>query len=286
LYVSGSFVTLGRSKNRKAKEAEVTYATMRATSSSQQSTYDDRARSAPPPTRSRSRSRARSFVYEPEETEEESTEPRFFDPIMIPYLTEERKSIMRRYRATPAQLDMLNNIIGIYKGTHNWHNFIPGASQQDQRCYMRVINMDCAAPEVHFGMEWIRVKVQAKAFARYQFRKMMALAIFVIRTNTPRSVIANSFGVSKIDIPEAPASGLILEQPFYDEYNNNSHANISFDDDKTPIERFRKSQVHDKIYRDEEDMMHFGEWLRSVDTYAFLYTHYLNQRGIIRAQTK
>jgi tRNA U38,U39,U40 pseudouridine synthase TruA len=41
----------------------------------------------------------------------------------------------------------------------------------------------------------------------------------VVRTNTPRSVVANSYSVHKIDIPEAPASTLILDEPHYNTFN-------------------------------------------------------------------
>ncbi|KAJ3410288.1 tRNA pseudouridine synthase 1 [Chytridiales sp. JEL 0842] len=283
----------GRSKSRKDKKGSTqnSHATLHSTPTTSTEAIDDRSRSAPP-ARSRSQSLARSFVYEQEDPNDlETPEPQFFDPIPIPPLTEERKSILRQYRANAEQLEALKHLTSLFKGTHNFHNYIPGASQEDSRCFMRIVGMEVSPqPEVHFGMEWIRVKIQAKAFARYQLRRMMALIIMVIRTNTPRSVVGNSFGVAKIEIPEAPANGLILDQPFYDEYNDaptrsGYGSKILFDGEKSDIERFRKAQIHDKIYRDEEDMMLFGEWLRSVDTYAFLYTHFLNDRGLIRPRT-
>jgi tRNA pseudouridine38-40 synthase len=49
---------------------------------------------------------------------------------------------------------------------------------------------------------------------------MIALAILVIHTNTPVSVIGNSFGHAKIEFPEAPALGLILDEPHYTQFND------------------------------------------------------------------
>ncbi|KAI8823668.1 pseudouridine synthase [Fimicolochytrium jonesii] len=213
-------------------------------------------------------------------------EHQYYDPLVQAPHTEEELSLIRQYRIPEDQLKAVNHIIGIYNGTHNWHNYIPGAKYEDSRCYMRILNIECSAPELHFGMEYIRVKVQAKAFARYQVRKMIAMAIMVVRTNTPRSIVANSFGYANIDIPEAPAFGLILDEPHYDTFNSDcdrrgdSHK-ISFHEHERSITEFRHHSIHDAIYRSELDAMQFQEWLRNLDAFSFLYTYYLNQRGVV-----
>ncbi|KAI8592315.1 pseudouridine synthase [Geranomyces variabilis] len=212
--------------------------------------------------------------------------PEYFDPLNLQPETEEELSLIRQYRVTADQLKAMNHIISIFNGTHNWHNYIPGAKYEDSRCYMRIINIDCSAPEVHFGMEWVRVKVQAKAFARYQVRKMMAMAIMVIRTNTPRSVVANSFGYTNIDIPEAPGFGLILDEPFYDTFNSDCERRgdpkgIHFNQHQGPITEFRHHRIHDAIYRAELETMAFVKWTRNLDAYSFLYTYFLNERGVV-----
>jgi tRNA pseudouridine38-40 synthase len=67
-------------------------------------------------------------------------------------------------------------------------------------------------PEIHFGMEWVRVKVQASSFPTGLVRRMIGMAVMVVRTNTPQSVVANSFGIANIEVPLAPASGLIFDE--------------------------------------------------------------------------
>ncbi|KAJ3377504.1 tRNA pseudouridine synthase 1, partial [Entophlyctis sp. JEL0112] len=85
--------------------------------------------------------------------------PQFFDPINLPH---RGADLLRSYRMTEEQLDMVRNIVAIYRGTHNWHNYIPGGDPDDQRCFMRIINIESAPPEVHNGMEWIRIKHAAQ----------------------------------------------------------------------------------------------------------------------------
>ncbi|KAJ3002696.1 UNVERIFIED_CONTAM: tRNA pseudouridine synthase 1 [Siphonaria sp. JEL0065] len=207
--------------------------------------------------------------------------PQFFDPIDLPPRNVDR---LRSYRMTEEQLDMVRTIVAIFRGTHNWHNYVPGADADDQRCFMRIINIESGSPEIHNGMEWIRIKVQSKAMARFQFRRMISLLILVIRTNTPRSLIANSFGVNKIEIPDAPAGSLIFHQPAYNVYNDSVGPKyaVNFDDEKAKVEGFRKTQIHDRVYVEERE--DFEQWLRNIDRHAFLYKYYLNSRGLISAQ--
>ncbi|KAJ3062514.1 tRNA pseudouridine synthase 1 [Podochytrium sp. JEL0797] len=187
---------------------------------------------------------------------------------------------------TEEQLDMVRTIVAIYRGTHNWHNYVPGADPDDQRCYMRIINIESGSPEIHNGMEWIRIKAQSKAMARYQFRRMISLLILVIRTNTPRSLIANSFGVNKIDLPNAPECSLIFHQPLYAAYNDSVGGKfaINFEEEKQKVESFRKNQIHDRVYVDEREELHFEQWLSNIDKHAFLYKYFLNSRGLISNQ--
>lgn len=49
-----------------------------------------------------------------------------------------------------------------------------GSVQDDSRCFVHIYNIDAAPLEVHHGMEWLRIKVQANAFARDQIRRMMS----------------------------------------------------------------------------------------------------------------
>ncbi|KAJ3021866.1 tRNA pseudouridine synthase 1 [Thoreauomyces humboldtii] len=217
-------------------------------------------------------------------------EAQYFDPLNLTANTEEELSLIRQYRVTRDQIKGMNHIVSIFNGTHNWHNYIPGAKYEDSRCYMRILNIDVSEPEIHFGMEWVRIKIQAKAFARYQVRKMIAMMIMVLRTNTPRSVVANSFGVTNIDIPEAPGMFLILDEPMYDTFNSDCERRgdpkgIHFPQHTDQVTDFRHRQIHDAVYRAELESMKFAEWTRNLDSYSFLYTYYLNQRGVVVPQT-
>ncbi|KAI8925382.1 pseudouridine synthase [Entophlyctis helioformis] len=237
------------------------------------------------------RSMSRHKNFDPAEYNE-TAEPQYFEPLAIPAPNQEQRSSLRGFRMSSSQRESLRLILSLFNGTHNWHNYIPGASNDDPRCFIRILNIDTSAFEVHEGVEWLRIKVQAPAFARYQIRRMMSMMVMVIRTNTPRSVVGNSFGLAKISIPEAPAFSLILDEPHYNNYNVEAVKSggdvappVNFGPAMEEVENFRHKAIHDVIYAYERDHMEFEAWVRSIDNYSFLYTYFLNERGVIRPQT-
>lgn len=45
------------------------------------------------------------------------------------------------------------------------------------------------------------------------------ILILAIRSGTPASLISKTFGPEKLNIPKAPALGLLLERPIFETYN-------------------------------------------------------------------
>jgi tRNA U38,U39,U40 pseudouridine synthase TruA len=44
---------------------------------------------------------------------------------------------------------------------------------------MRLFRIDMAEPEMHEGMQWVRIKMTASKFARFQIRHMMGLNFII-----------------------------------------------------------------------------------------------------------
>ena len=212
-----------------------------------------------------------------------------FSPLNIPEPTAEQLKELQEYRITKHQYDRIRFSLALFNGTHNFHNYIPGSVQEDSRCFVHINNIEAAPLEIHNNLEWLRVKVQANSFGRDMVRKMcgnyfliLGMLIMVVRTNTPRSVIANSFGIQKIDIPDAPSNFFILDEPHYNNYNVESlklnRQPLSFSDTKS--EEFKRELLN-KLFEKEAKEMLFERWLRELDNYSFMYTHFLNESGVI-----
>lgn len=116
------------------------------------------------------------------------------------------------------------------------------------------------------------------------------MAMLITRTNTPISLIADTFENTKINIPKAPALGLLLERPIFRVYNDKMRkksANmverdeISFDKYNDKIEAFKKEWIYTKIFEAERDEHVFDGYLTSLDSHIGPDYLYLNEDGII-----
>ena len=222
--------------------------------------------------------------YEPIQDDQTEQGPSYYDPLLISPPGPEAKSNLRSFRISEKQFNIFSNIMLLFLGTHNFHNYIPNASHEDSRCYMRIISVDTNAPFVQDGMEWIKVSFTAKNFQKHQIRKMVSVAVMVTRTNTPRSVVGNSFGIAKMDIPEFPPFGLFLSDASYASYDVSAHgAELNLVMYQEEIQTFKKS-ILAKMYAFEAEYLSVEPWIRSLDSYSFLYMYFLNSRGVIGKQ--
>jgi tRNA pseudouridine38-40 synthase len=70
------------------------------------------------------------------------------------------------------------------------------------------------------------------------------MAMLSVRTNTPNSVIDTSFDESKINIPKAPALGLLLDQPVFQCYNKR----VESVETKYPIDPNKYKVIYFKFF--------------------------------------
>ena len=80
----------------------------------------------------------------------EAEEPTYHEPINIPDPTEEELSVLRQSRITPKAFEALKRLIGLFQGTHNFHNYVPGAKYEDPRCYIRILEAEVLL-KMYFG---------------------------------------------------------------------------------------------------------------------------------------
>jgi tRNA pseudouridine(38-40) synthase len=99
-----------------------------------------------------------------------------FEPLSIPAPDAEELQNIRQFRLPESVYKRIVHSLALFNGTHNFHNFIPGSVQDDNRCFVRVFNIEAAPLEIHHGMEWVRIKVQARSFGRDQIKRMMGIS--------------------------------------------------------------------------------------------------------------
>ena len=159
-----------------------------------------------------------------------------YEPLDIKSRIGEELLQHRQRRATAEELQVFKDVMKMYIGTHNFWNYTAGAKYTDASATRHMLDIQVYDPEMvqspsGVEVEWIKVLVHGQSFQLHQIRKMMgalfclfrtweeysyhvnfwaAMAILVVRTGTPISVVKTSFTKARVTIPKAPGVGLIL----------------------------------------------------------------------------
>ncbi|KMU75595.1 tRNA pseudouridine synthase 1 [Coccidioides immitis RMSCC 3703] len=186
----------------------------------------------------------------------------------------------KAYRIHPARLARVQEVLDLYIGTRNFHNYTIQKTFRDASARRVIKSFNISKdPIIIDGTEWLSLKVHGQSFMMHQIRKMVAMAALVVRCGTDPQRITQSYGPQKIPIPKAPGLGLLLERPIFDTYNkkatNELDKNpIEFGKYEKEIEEFKNREIYQRIFREEEETNAFGNFFNHIDTFredSFLY---------------
>lgn len=129
---------------------------------------------------------------------------------------------LKTYRASTEKIKALKDSLKEYEGTHLYHNFTTGKSDDDANANRYILSFECGETNVdpQTGVEWVTLSVLGQSFLLNQIRKMVGFAIDVVRgTATLENLRESLQKGSKIDVSMAPGLGLYLDELFFDNYN-------------------------------------------------------------------
>ncbi|CCE63369.1 hypothetical protein TPHA_0E02790 [Tetrapisispora phaffii CBS 4417] len=179
----------------------------------------------------------------------------------------------RKYRISPAKLIKFRGAMQKYLGAHNFHNFTLGKdfSEPSSIRYMKEITVSEPFVIGEAKTEWVSIKIHGQSFMLHQIRKMISMATLITRCGCPLERIDASFGPQKINIPKAPALGLLLESPVFEGYNKRletfGYNPIDFSKFKNEIDEFKLKHIYDKIYKEEVDENVFNAFYTYIDSF-------------------
>jgi len=70
--------------------------------------------------------------------------------------------ISREYRITPALISEVNQVLGYFKGTKNFHNFTSRRTPQDPSCKRYITEFSCGEPFLISDMEFVKITVKGR----------------------------------------------------------------------------------------------------------------------------
>ncbi|KAI8063931.1 pseudouridine synthase [Gongronella butleri] len=195
--------------------------------------------------------------------------------------SEEQRSKAEQYKISDSQLAAFRAAMQKYEGTHNFHNYTIGRHFNEKSANRYMINIKVSDPFLIDGVEWLSIKLHGQSFMIHQIRKMISMAVLIVRNDTPLALIDNSFENKKINIPKAPALGLLLEQPLFESYNHKieehkkerhkrpkdekEHQPIDFGTYQELMDDFKKKYIYTRVFETERAERGFEQFLASVD---------------------
>ncbi|WJX73770.1 tRNA pseudouridine(38-40) synthase [Trifolium repens] len=165
--------------------------------------------------------------------------------------------------------ERFNKILNYYVGTHNFHNFTTRIKPEDPSAHRFIISFDASTTVVVEGMEFVKCEIVGQSFMLHQIRKMMGLAVAVMRNCAPESLIEKALQKDvSITVPTAPEVGLYLDECFFTSYNQkwkDTHEEVSMKAYEKEAEDFKMKYIYSHIASTEYKEGTVGLWLHSLN---------------------
>ncbi|KIO26619.1 hypothetical protein M407DRAFT_15026 [Tulasnella calospora MUT 4182] len=208
----------------------------------------------------------------------------------------------RLWRIDEATLNRFRSVLKEFEGTHCFHNYTVGREFSDRAAQRFMMEVSVRSVNVlEDGVQWVSVLFHGQSFMLHQ-RKMISMALMVCRTETPVSLIPETYGPRRITVPMAPALGLLLEQPLFGSYNdrvrsenaalekqkvsdeekaNRRRDEIDFSKHQKDIGEFKLKLIYERMREEEAKSNVFNRWIQLIDYYQGEDLAYLNAKGTI-----
>ena len=202
---------------------------------------------------------------------------------------EDRESIYS-YRISSQEQESISNLLGLFQGTHNFHNFTAGKLPSEPSSQRFIRSFTCGTPFLNtkdnLSIEWMSLRVHGQSFMLHQIRKMIGFVVLLMKTKN-QSQQTNLFDLafspsSKLNIPKVPSLGLLLERCFFDSYNTNPNCQhtdqVSFQQFNEQIEQFKETQIYPQMFQKEWEEMEFWNWIGCIQEHSYEFA-YLNSNS-------
>ncbi|XP_040270008.1 tRNA pseudouridine synthase A-like [Bufo bufo] len=171
------------------------------------------------------------------------------------------------FRLSQEDFHHVNGLLSFYKGTHNFHNFTRGKLSDDPSARRHMYTISCSEPFVRHGVEFARIVITGQSFMLHQIRKMVGLIIAVVKGAVTPELLPQSVQGKKMNLPLAPALGLVLECTHFDGHNrrclsSQSTRTVTWEEFLPAVEAFREEKIMPVIIEGELRDLSISSWLQ------------------------
>ncbi|XP_034233679.1 tRNA pseudouridine synthase A-like [Thrips palmi] len=178
------------------------------------------------------------------------------------------------FRISKEIMERINQVLKNYVGTHNFHNFTFKKGFKDPSAIRFMHTFTCGEPFVRSDREYIILTVKGQSFMQHHIRKMIGLAIAVLRGYTVEETIQKAFKSDPLDIPKAPGLGLMLEEVHYDAYNkrygsDGVHEKLDWTENESFLNEFKEKFILKNILKTEEEEKSMLTWMTTLPGHSY-----------------
>lgn len=176
--------------------------------------------------------------------------------------------------APPVDEALLNRIFARYQGTHNFHNFTAKVDPGTSEAKRHVLYFRCegVVDVAGGGGRWVKLAVLGQSFMLHQIRKMVGLAAAVARGLCPVEALDAALDPNRdYAVPMAPALGLLLDEAFFDGYNQRwaaLHGPLALEPFRAQAEALKASGVYPHMASCDREGLVYALWARSLEVAA------------------
>lgn len=179
------------------------------------------------------------------------------------------------YRLSPERLQKAKEVLEMFEGTKNFHNFTSRKNFLDPSAKRYIMSFTCTEPFVSpQGVEFVTIKVKGQSFMLHQIRKMVGLTIAIVKGHTDASTMERALTEERLDLPMAPGLGLVLDTVHYERYNDRYgqdgiHNPLTWEKQESEIQEFIENKIFENIYRTECEQKPLLEWLETLPLHSY-----------------
>ncbi|XP_043708018.1 tRNA pseudouridine synthase A [Telopea speciosissima] len=165
--------------------------------------------------------------------------------------------------------ERFNRILKHYEGTHNFHNFTTRTKAEDPSAQRFIVSFVANLVVNVEGIDFIKCEVVGQSFMLHQIRKMVGLAVAIMRNCAPESLLDTALQKDiRINVPTAPEVGLYLEECLFTSYNQkwkDSHEALNMEAYAAEAEEFKMKEIYPHIASTERKEGVVALWLHSLN---------------------
>lgn len=193
----------------------------------------------------------------------------------LPTAAFENSNVVRtEFRVSDDQINGVRSVLKLFEGTHNFHNFTARKHFHDPSSKRFIMSFGCEEPFLFKNVEFVTIKIKGQSFMLHQIRKMVGLALAVIRGLAGERVIQKAITNTAIDIPTAPGLGLMLDQVHYDRYNkrygeDGIHSVLEWTEEEQNVKQFLEERIIPTILETEIEENRMLVWIENLSKHSY-----------------